>query len=189
MFHDLDSTLEELLRRHLPSDVINQVAITFATPVSGKLPTSVVLPAINLFLYQIEENRDLRNPEVVFERRSDGATVRRPPVLRVDCNYLITAWAKESVSLPEQDEHRLLGEVVRVLLRFPEIPAETLRGSMAEQAVAPRAAIFQVNQQARGDFWRALGDRPKAAFNYVVTIAVSIDDPRAVGSAARSIAI
>lgn len=184
MFHDLDSTLEELLRRQLPPDVIEQVTISFATPISGKLPSSVALPAINLFLYQIEESTELRTMDPIVRRLEDGTTVRSGPVRRVHCYYLVTAWAKESASQPERDEHRLLGEVVRVLLRFREIPFEALRGSMVEQVVAPRASIFQVNQQARGDFWRALGERPKASCNYVVDIAVPLDEPKTGARAA-----
>lgn len=189
MFHDLDSTLEELLKRQLPPDVVEQVTITFAAPVSGKLPTSVSLPAINLFLYQIEENCELRNNDPILRRSQDGSTVRAGPMRRIHCNYLITAWAKETVSMPEKDEHRLLGEVVRALLKFRELPFEVLQGSMTEQLVAPRASIFQINPQARGDFWRALGDRPKAAFNYVVDIAVMLDDEKQVSRAAMSRAI
>lgn len=184
MFQDLDSTLEELLRRQLPSDVIDQVTISFATPVSGSLPSSVALPAINLFLYQIDENRALRSFDTLKERTADGRVINSSLVRRIDCNYLITAWAKDSVPHPEQDEHRLLGEVVRVLLRFPDIPQAALRGSMADQVMPMPASIFQINQQTRGDFWRALGDKPKAAFNYLVTLAVEIDSPANVGGMA-----
>jgi hypothetical protein len=180
----LDSTLEELLRRQLPSDVTDQVTISFATPVSGSLPSSVALPAINLFLYQIDENRTLRSFEKLRERTVNGRVVNSSLIRRVDCNYLITAWAKDSVPHPEQDEHWLLGEVVRVLLRFQEIPQQVLRGSMAEQLIPPPASIFQINQQTRGDFWRALGDKPKAAFNYLVTLAVEIDKSTDVGGMA-----
>jgi hypothetical protein len=189
VFHDLDTTLAELLRTQLPTDVVEQVTISFATPVSGSLPSSVALPALNLFLYQIEENLDLRSNEAIVQRMQDGTVKKGSIVRRVDCNYLITAWAKDTVSLPDQDEHRLLGEVVRVLLRFREIPAAVLRGSMADQPIPPRGSIFQINQQARGDFWRALGDKPKAAFNYVATIAIEIDDTKEAGRVGTSFSI
>jgi len=189
VFHDLDTTLAELLRTQLPTDVVDQVTISFATPVSGSLPATVALPALNLFLYQIEENLDLRSNEALIQRMQDGTVKKGSIVRRIDCNYLITAWAKDSVSLPDQDEHRLLGEVVRVLLRFRELPAAVLRGSMIDQPLAPRGSIFQINQQTRGDFWRALGEKPKAAFNYVVTIAVEIDDTKQTGRVGTSFSI
>ena len=32
MIHDLDKTLEELLKRELPPELVSQVTISFATP-------------------------------------------------------------------------------------------------------------------------------------------------------------
>jgi hypothetical protein len=117
MFNDLDNTLEELLKRELPPSLVEQISITFATPDGNFPPTSVTLPAIDLFLYEIAENHDLRSFEPAVERRNDGHAERVPAPVRVDCHYLVTAWGKSGALQPEQDEHRMLGEVMRVLLR------------------------------------------------------------------------
>jgi hypothetical protein len=185
MFHDLDSTLAELLRRGLPPKLVEQVSISFATPDAQFPPAAVTLPAINLFLYEIQENRELRGAGDVFERQVDGRVLRAAAPVRVDCNYLVTAWPKAGVQQPEQDEHRLLGEVLRVLLRHREIPREALRGSLEGQPLPVRATVLlPTQQQARSEFWQALGGRPKAAFNYTVTIAFDVDAPEDVGAAA-----
>ena len=63
-------------------------------------------------------------------------TKQRAPT-RVDCSYLITAWASESISNPSQDEHRILGEVMRVLLRHATLPAQVLQGDLAGPGAAP----------------------------------------------------
>jgi hypothetical protein len=185
MFHDLDSTLAELLARELPPRLVEQVGISFATPDGQFPPASVTLPAINLFLYEIQENRELRGAGDVYERQVDGRVLRAKPPVRIDCHYLITAWPKSGVQQPEQDEHRLLGEVMRVLLRYRELPREVLRGSLVDQPAPVRAYVLMPSQQqTRGDFWQALGGKPKAAFNYTVTIAFDVEAPEDVGAAA-----
>ena len=44
MIHDLDRTLEVLLTRELPTELANQVTISFTTPDDQFPPTSVTLP-------------------------------------------------------------------------------------------------------------------------------------------------
>jgi hypothetical protein len=181
MIDDLDRTLEELLRLELPPDLVGQVTISFATPDDQFPPSSVSLPAIDLFLYDLRENRELRTNEWQVERRDGTATRKRPPA-RVDCSYLITAWASDSSTTPALDEHRLLGEVMHVLLRHPAIPAEVLQGSLqGQEPPLPAAALQPDDLQSLGEFWQALGGKPKAAFHYTVTISVEIAEPVEVG--------
>ncbi len=61
MINDLDETLRELLERSLPATLAQQVGISFATPDDQFPPSSVTVPAIGLFLYDVRENRDLRS--------------------------------------------------------------------------------------------------------------------------------
>jgi len=181
MIDDLDRTLEELLRRELPQNVVGQVTISFATPDDQFPPTSVTLPAIDLFLYDVRENRELRTNEWLVERNGGTVTKKRPPV-RVECSYLITAWASESSTTPAQDEHYLLGEVMKVLLRHHTIPAAVLRGSLEGQKPPLPAITLQPGRlQSLGEFWQALGGKPKAALNYTVTIGVEVREPVEIG--------
>lgn len=189
MFQDLDTTLAELLTRELPQTLVQQTSISFATPGSSFPPPSVTLPAVNLFLYEIQENRDLRSYEPWVNRQVDGRAVAYAAPTRVDCHYLVTAWvAQTGAPNPEQDEHRILGEVMRVLLRYRELPAEVLRGEMTRQATPLRAGVLLPSQQqTRGDFWQALGGKPKAAFNYTVTISIQSQAPADVGSVVAAV--
>ncbi len=174
MIHDLDNTLKELLLRELPHSLVKQEKISFATPDSD-LVTKIDPPAINLFLYDVRENLELRSNEWSIERQSNGtATKKRPPV-RVDCSYLVTAWSGNAAN--PQDEHRLLGEVMKVLLRYPKIPAEFLQGSLKGQEPPLRAKTLRPSQlQSLGEFWQAMGGKPKATLNYTVTIAVPVHE-------------
>ena len=173
MIQDLDSTLRALLLRDLPPVLAEQVAISFDTPDDQFPPTSVTLPAIDLFLYDVRENLELRSNDWSMKRRGDGTARRQRPPVRVDCSYLVTAWPSESAPSPAQDEHRLLGEVMLVLLRYPKRPDDLLQGGLQSQDLPlPTAALQPGRLQSLGEFWQALGGKPKSALNYTVTIAV-----------------
>ncbi len=182
MIHDLDRTLEILLMRELPSELAGQVTISFAAPDDQFPPSSVTLPAIDLFLYDVRENRELRSNERLIERRSDGTTTRQLPPARVDCSYLITAWPSETAPNAPQDEHRLLGEVMRVMLRHATLPEAILQGSLAGQALPLPTSVLQPGRlQSVAEFWQALGGKPKSALNYTVTMSVSVREPEEIG--------
>jgi hypothetical protein len=173
MIHELDRTLRELLKRELPRDLAQQVAISFDPPDDQFPPQWVTLPAIDLFLYDVRENHDLRSNEWSVRREPSGTAQRSMPPVRIDCSYLITAWPSKGTLTPAEDEHRLLGEVMIALLRYPTLPQDILQGSFSSQELPLPTAVLQPGQlQSLGEFWQALGGKPKAALNYAVTIAV-----------------
>lgn len=181
MIDDLDKTLEQLLKRHLPPALVSGVAISFAAPDNQFPPSNVKLPAVDLFLYDVRENRDLRDPTWTVERNGNMAQ-RVPGPIRVDCSYLVTAWASGSVPNPAQDEHRLLGEVMRVLLRFAIIPDTLLQGSLVNTELPLPVTSLQTGKlQSLGEFWQAMGGKPKASLHYTVTLAVSPAEPGEAG--------
>ena len=173
MLQDVDDTLKVMLQHELPAPLNEQLAISFDTPDDQFPPASVTPPAIDLFLYDVRENHDLRSNEWSLQRESDGTALRSMPLVRVDCSYLITAWPSQSTPNRAADEHRLLSEVMRVLLRFPKLPDYFLQGSLTAQELPLPTAVLQPGHlQSLGEFWQALGGKPKAALNYTVTIAV-----------------
>jgi hypothetical protein len=186
MIDDLDRTLEALLKRELPPAMVEQVAISFAAPDDQFPSASVVLPAIDLFLYDLQENRELRTNEWLVERQSNGTSTKQRAPARIDCSYLVTAWPSDSTPTPAQDEHHLLGEVMRALLRHSTIPADLLQGSLQGQEPAlPTATLQPGRLQSVGEFWQALGGKPKAALTYTVTIGVALDEPTPQAPPAR----
>jgi hypothetical protein len=181
MIDDLDATISDLLSRELSHLLGAQVAITFETPDADFPPPSVALPAIDFFLYDVRENVELRSTEWGFRRSLEGAGRRLPPALRVDCSYLVTAWPSNSAPNPAQDEHRLLSEVLRVLVRHTTLPGDVLRGSLEGlEPPLPATSLQPGHLQSLSEFWQALGGRPKAALNYTVTIAVDVHEPEEV---------
>jgi hypothetical protein len=179
MFHDLDATLAALLQSEL---AVENVAISFAAPDDQFPPPGVNPPAISFFLYDVREDHDLRSNQWELERRDDGMITRKRPPVRVACSYLITAWPSESAPDPAQDEHRLLGEVMKVLLRHRLIPAAHLRGELVGQEPPLRARVIAEGQlQSLGEFWQAMGGKPKATLHYGLTLSVDVFEPAEVG--------
>lgn len=172
MIDDLDASLEALVRRELPT-LVSPVSITFASPDDDFPPSTVALPAVDLFLYDVRENRELRAADWSVERDTNGNFTRQRPATRVDCSYLITAWTGSTGPNPSRDEHRLLSEVMHALLRFPSLPPEVLVGTLQTQDVAlPTSSLQPGRLQSVAEFWQALGGRAKAVLHYTVTIGV-----------------
>jgi hypothetical protein len=162
VINDLDSTLEGLLGHDLPG-----VTVSFDTPDGTFAPS---LPTVDLFLYDVRENRELRENDWAVERAEPTAVTRRQPPVRIDCSYLVTAWASDT-----RNEHLLLSRVVRVLLRYPVLPSEALVGTLQNQEPPlPTSTLTPGHLQSAAEFWQAMGGKPKAAFNYTVTIGMEV---------------
>jgi hypothetical protein len=163
MIRDLSESLSALLTPALP-----------AADISFERPTDQFQPAqttVNLFLYDIRENVELRNHEPVF-RRQGSETLREPPPLRLDCSYLLTAWPVGGANLALQ-EHRLLSDCLRHLVRFPLIPAEFLQGSLIGQRPPLPTIVARPDGLANpSEFWTALGARLRVGLTLRVTISM-----------------
>ena len=181
MFQDLDATLAALLHAEMPA---GNVAISFAAPDNQFPPSGVTLPAVAFFLYDMRENTGLRPGLWDTERQPDNSVTRKQPPPRVDCSYLITAWPSPSVPDPAEDEHRLLGAVMKVLLRHRTIPDTYLQGELAGQdPPMPAKLVPEAQLHSLGEFWQAMGGKPKATLHYAVTVSVDVFAPAQVGPA------
>jgi hypothetical protein len=177
---DLDKSLMALLRRELPPAISGQVSVSFAAP-DDEFHSVVTLPAVDLFLYDIRENTELRSNDEYVERRGDGGGVRVRAPIRIDASYLITAWPGSTDRDKSVDEHRLLGEVMLALLKHRTLPQGVLEGVLAAQVLPVPVTTLQPGRlQSLGEFWQALGGKPKAALNYTVTFAVQGFEPEDV---------
>jgi hypothetical protein len=181
VFDDVNRTIEALLRAELPADVAGQVGISFATPDETFPPQGLQLPALNLFLYEVRENTQLRDLEAAFERRADGQVTRVAPPVRVDCHYLVSAVAKKQLG-SEIEEHHILGATLRALLRHKVLPASVLRGELAGKSPPMRAVAIAPGTHASGlELWQALKGKPRACLHYTLTIPVDTSLPETVG--------
>ena len=107
MINDVDDTLKELLATKTPLDP-GAIEITFERP-DKQWSAGVSKPTVNLFLYDVRENHELRDQQRFVTRNGDAGAETPPPV-RVDLTYVITAWTSEV-----SDEHQLLGRILTTL--------------------------------------------------------------------------
>jgi len=171
MFQDLDATLRTILAdAAAPADLRN-AEVSFETPDKDFKPAQATM---NLFLYEVQENRSLRDNAPVMDRVGDHYVSRLPP-LRMDCTYLVTTWSPRAGGLKAEEEHRLLGLALLWLSRFPVIQDGFLQGSLKNppQAYSPPTMVAQTKEgHSMGEFWSALGVAPRPALSLTVTISM-----------------
>lgn len=178
MLQDLHNGVTSLLRAELPEDIRSQVGISFATPGEDFPPASVPLPALNLFLYDIVNNADLRQSGRAWEPTGPNEYYRAPDPYRVTCHYIVTAWAREGAPAPEDDEFRLLGEAMRVLLRYRILPPIAVVGEFARRDYPIHVRALEGGRLGSpGELWQALGGKPRPFFNYSLIFALPVTDP------------
>ena len=169
MIRDLSQTLRSLLSQSVPAELA-AAQIVFDRPSDRFNPTQ---STIDLFLYDIRENLELRDNEPIVERINWQATIRQP-FLRVVCSYLVTAWpGGPSGDERVLQEHRLLSQVLQVLARYPTIPESFLQGSLVEQTLPlPMVTARAEGLNGPSEFWTAMGNQPRPSLNAIVTLAM-----------------
>jgi hypothetical protein len=176
MFQDLDASLQALINDQWIPGSFTELAnadISFETPERTYAPNQLTL---NLFLYEVKENRELRD-NVMIQRpdAASGYKLARPP-LRLDCAYVATAWSQRNAAARIAEEHELLGQAMQWLSRFGSIPPEHLVGSLLASEIPTLLHVAQTDpNRDAGDFWMAMGIAPRAAFYVMTTIPMNLD--------------
>ena len=132
MFDDLDATLTQVLNDAPSTELpeLHNADVGFVTPDKTFAPAQ---PTVSLFLYEVRENRELRDPRPLVERNGDRFTRRMPP-LRADCSYIVTTWGDGQPGATRiAAEHKLLGQALTWLSRFPTIPDRYLQGAARQR--------------------------------------------------------
>jgi hypothetical protein len=178
MFQDLDRTLHAIVGDPKAPQALREADVSFEAPDKDYAPDQTTL---NLFLYEVNENRELRDPEPIYTLEH-GTYKRQAPPLRINCGYLVTAWSSKSGALRAAEEHQLLGQALAWLSRFGTIPEAYFRGSLIGQPYPPPTLVAQADgRPAASEFWSALGVAPRLAFRVVVTIALDLELETIVG--------
>ena len=170
MINDLDESIKQLLIKKGALNSI-EVNISFEAP-SRDWATSQSKPAINIYLYDIHENHELRSYEWTVERNNNRTATKKKAPMRVAFSYLVTVWAKDM-----GDEHRLLGHLMAVLCRHSFLPEVILQGALKGLEYPVHASAAQPDGLVKNpaDFWSALDNQLKPSINYVVTLPVDLD--------------
>ncbi len=172
MFDDLDASLAAVLADAAAPAEVRSAEVTFTVPDKDFNPAQ---PTLDLFLHEVQENRDLRDDQPRVQHLPGGGWISTRAPMRVNCSYLVTAWSPKGGGLRAAEEHRLLGRSLLWLGRFPVIPDSYLQGSLANpaQPLPVSTLVAQTREgQSMGEFWTALGIAPRPAFSLTVTVAL-----------------
>ncbi len=164
----LHTTLQRLLYERGQIDP-REVALTFEAPTRERIDR-LTRPTINLFLFDLQENTEMRRGD--FERtRSNGRAERRAPPRRFDLRYMVSA-----LTTAIEDEHELIWRVLLTLVRHPQFPAELLSDELRSLEPAPVTKVSQSDEGQRlSGVWTALGVPFHPSLYYVVTVPVDMN--------------
>ncbi|MGC4072984.1 MAG: Pvc16 family protein [Nibricoccus sp.] len=174
MIDDLDRSIEKLLQLELGP--VLPFDLSFAIPDRNFSPVSGTKNTVGCYLYDIREDRELRRVEPSLQRRADGTVVRKFPPARVLLSYCITVWSPAALTpatAPTLDEHKVLSDVLRVFLKYPELPANILVGALAgQQPPLPTTTILPDIAKSVNDFWTSLGGQLRPSLDYKITLSL-----------------
>jgi hypothetical protein len=159
-----------------------EIDIVFNQPTEAFKPTRDTL---NLFLYDIRENLELRTSEQRIEPRATEKVAIRRPLLRIACSYLITAWVTSVVSSldePPLKEQRLLSRALLLLKQYPTIPAAFLPASLKDQQPPLPLMVAQADGLKQPhEFWTAIGNKLRPSVTATITIGLEVPEPSLEG--------
>ena len=177
MIRDLDDTIKVLLdTKASPGSELAGANVSFDLP-DAEWRAGLDTLTVNCYLYDVRENREMRTTQPILQRSLDSTrAIRRPPPVRVDCAYCMTAWSPATAE-STIEEHRLLSQVLLVLLRHPTIPGDVLQGSLLNQ-IPPYPTIIASAEGVKNqpEFWGALDQQLKPSLNYIITLAMLLDE-------------
>jgi len=170
MIDDLSQTLRTILTRSGP-DPLKSAQIVFDRPADPFTPQQTT---VDLFLYDIREDVELRSNQPVFER-INGQVVTHTPPLRIACSYLVTAWpGGETGDAAALLEQRLLSQTLQVFAAQSTIDPKFLQGSLkGQEPPLPLVTALVDPQKNLSEFWTALGNKLRPSLTVRATISIT----------------
>jgi hypothetical protein len=161
--------LNDLIGRHVKQHMPD-IEIRFDEPDPAHPPAS---PTLHLFMYLIHEDLAIRQSSRNEYNPATGGFVAEDAYIR--CLYLVTYWdnlssggADAPGAQPDSPTVRNLTAMLKALLcmrNHGDFKAYMLR------VIEPEAL------NSLGNFWQALGNKPRAIINFAVTLPVSTEHP------------
>lgn len=171
MLDGLDTTLQAVIKHKNAPQAIRDADVSFQSP---DRHWSVNSPTINCFLYQIQENRGLREARARYDKEKHQLS---PAPLRLDCFYLITTWSALMGDNKIREEHNLLGGVLSWLHGFAEITKEMVNNDFVNLQDSPIRTLVAPAEKLESIAWHSLGTPPRPAFSYQMTVTLPPSRP------------
>lgn len=172
MIHEVTESLEAFLKQPGLPPPLRDAAIRFDRPTD---PFSLDQTTVNLFLFELREQVELRSNEPVFRRVGNQSFIEPPPY-RAECQYLVTAWPVGGTDLAKQ-EHQLLGQLLQLFAATPVLPPAFLTPALTPQEPPlPMLLVRPDGVRNPAEFWAAIGNRLKASLLLSVTVSLPVFD-------------
>ncbi|ETS29949.1 hypothetical protein BB987_10465 [Photorhabdus temperata] len=167
---EINKALNDILIKYLniPGQNIN---IRFDLPEINSIQSE---PTVSVFLYDIHEDLQLRSAEA--RRYNPLTSTLLPGWFNINCNYLITYWdankpSSDSSSPDSQPDNQAAQVMTRILNAL--INNRQLTGIPGAYA---RVIPQQENLNSLGNFWQALGNRPRLSLLYSITVPMKLQN-------------
>jgi hypothetical protein len=174
------------------SDVISAVSLTLEARLTAALSvlgtpapvaqlndlTQVVTgdpPMVTLFLYQVVEDRSVRNRAKSSRVVNGNVLVRKQP-LGLCLHYMVSAWGGD-----RHTEQRMLGRVLQVLYDDAVLDGAELAGTLAGTPASLHVSLAALELEDRARVWSAIGQTYRLSINYEVRV-VNVDAETEVGA-------
>ncbi len=167
---EVNNALNTVLSQYLNING-NKIDIRFDLPEINSIQSE---PTVSVFLYDINEDLQLRAAEP--RRYNPMTNTLLPGWFNINCNYLITYWdankpSSDSSSPDSQPNNQATQVMTRVLNAL--INNRQLTGIPgAYTRIIPQ----QENLNSLGNFWQALGNRPRLSLMYSITVPMKLQD-------------
>jgi Pvc16 N-terminal domain len=181
LLHALNQSLEAFFRSEVPLPAA-EIDLSFKTPDrewSGKLTR----PTVSLFLHEVRRSQN-RSVTGTVTRQNNGVYSREmlSPFIRV--RYAISVWTSEP-----DDEHRVLGELLSVVLTAGHIPPDYLADPLGQLGNNVELSIAGEDLQTTLNVWSALGVAPRASVELVAILPVAPPASRVVPAPPTSVGL
>ena len=168
MLSDLHAGLRRLLFERGLIDP-RDVDVEFDPPIRAWVHARTK-PTVSLFLYDVQENTDLRKGGIETTRANGRGQHRMPP-RRFDLCYLVS-----TLSTEVEDEHLLLWRVLVTLMKHPILPPELLPSALQNSEIQLTTKMERPDETPKAlEIWSALEMPPRPALTFVVTVPVDLD--------------
>ncbi len=167
---EVNNALNTVLSQYLNTNG-NKIDIRFDLPEINSIQSE---PTVSVFLYDINEDLQLRAAEP--RRYNPITSTLLPGWVNINCHYLITYWdankpSSDSSSPDSQPNNQAAQVMTRVLNAL--INNRQLTGIPgAYTRIIPQ----QENLNSLGNFWQALGNRPRLSLMYSITVPMKLQD-------------
>jgi hypothetical protein len=187
MIDYLDNMLRHLFITHI-DEITGETQVRFQPPDEAWRThvSSLTANALNIYLFDLRENRKRRSNARVRVGMEDGRLLREPAPARLGCHYLISAWSPVSVANamePTVDEHVLLYRAATVLMQNAPLNPSRIYTSASilntvpesiREADLPTQVLPPEGFPKLAEFWGTMGvnHRWKPVIYLVVTLPV-----------------